>query len=162
MKHAIERRSETFKRTSSTQMKVRLSENSKKMLDLIYYNPGLNTNTIQKKLRFESRHTLLKYMNELLANNLVDFQKKTEDRRQKQFRLTDEGHNILRLILKERMSDCLKYYFDSYSKLFLILNPEYKHSKEWIEFKEFGYSAKFVENIEHFVFSYILRELDTT
>ena len=103
MKSSINKRSKSINKIFSTPPKLILSEKSEKMLDLIYNSPGMNTNTIQKHLKFESRHTLLKYMNELLGNELVEFKKNSTDRRQKLFKLTDKGHQVLEWIFRERM-----------------------------------------------------------
>ena len=121
----------------------------------------MNTHTIQRQLKFVSRHTLLKYMNELLNYELVDFKRNLKDRRQKQFTLTDNGYSTLESIHKERMDNYLKCLFDSYGKSFLLLNPVYVDSKEWRNFKQEGYSYDLVESIELRVFSNILRILDS-
>ena len=161
VKRYTSKREKSFNKTFYTPPKLRLSENSKKMLDLIYNSPGMNTNTIQKHLKFESRHTLLKYMNELLGNELVEFKKNSTDRRQKLFKLTDKGHQVLEWILNERMDNCLQSFLNNFSRIFLITNPEYNDSMEWKKFNEIGFSEGFIKKIEHQVFSYVLKVLDS-
>ncbi|MHA1979244.1 MAG: winged helix DNA-binding protein [Candidatus Hodarchaeales archaeon] len=161
MKHITVNRSKSFNKTFHTPPKLRLSEKSKKMLDLIYNFPGMNTNTIQAQLKFESRHTLLKYMKELLDYELVEFKKNSTDRRQKLFKLTDKGHQVLEWIFNERMDNCLQGFLNTFSRIFLIMNPEYIDSMEWNKFKEIGFSESFSKKIKHQVFAYILKVLNS-
>jgi DNA-binding MarR family transcriptional regulator len=137
----------------------KLSENAVKMLELIYNFPGMNTLTIQRRLKFESKHTLLKYMKELLENELVKFQRNIKDKRQKQFNLTEKGHYIRERIIRDKMESSLLCYIDNCNKMFLIKHPVYKNSKKWIKFVQKGYSNDFIGNIEYQVFSYILNML---
>ena len=155
------KRGKSFNKTFPTLPKLSLSENSKKMLDLIYNSPGMNTNTIQRQLKFESRHTLLKYMNELRDYELVEFKKNSTDKRQKLFKLTDKGHQVLEWIFRERMDNCLQCFLNNFSRIFLVINPEYNDSIEWKKFNEIGFSEGFIEKIEHQVFSYVLKVLDS-
>ena len=161
MKSSINKRSKSINKIFYTPPKLILSEKSEKMLDLIYNSPGMNTNTIQKHLKFESRHTLLKYMNELLGNELVEFKKNSTDRRQKLFKLTDKGHQVLEWIFRERMDNCLQCFLNNFSRIFLVINPEYNDSIEWKKFNEIGFSEGFIKKIEHQVFSYVLKVLDS-
>jgi DNA-binding MarR family transcriptional regulator len=100
-------------------------------------------------------------MNELLDYEFIEFKQNSTDRRQKLFNLTNKGYEALEWILRERMDNYLQYFLNTFSDLFLYLNPEYKGSLEWKKFNEIGFSENFVRKIEHQVFSFILRVLDS-
>ena len=134
----------------------KLPTQSKRLLDLINDHSGIDTNTIQRKMRFKSRHTFLKYMNALIDNKLVCVQKNIIDKRQKQFKLTSKGRLVRQLIIRQSKDDCLNCYLKNCEKLFLSTNPRFVNSLEWMKFIEnTGYSVDFIESIENKVFSYI-------
>jgi len=136
---------------------------SKIMLNLIRVHPGINAKTIQQQLNLESKHTFLKYMRQLLNNGLVEFQKGKKDKRQKQFQLTNKGHTIRQLILKDKLEDSLDFFFNYCEKIFLNFYPEYLNSGEWMYFKEkIGYNDDLVESLEKQVLSYIKTSLENT
>ncbi|MFX0172316.1 MAG: winged helix DNA-binding protein [Candidatus Hodarchaeota archaeon] len=137
----------------------KLSNNAKKMLDLIHENPGISPSSIQRKFRFESRHTLLKYMKQLLVNELIEVKKSETDKRQKQSELTSKGHLIRQLIIKQNMKECLNCFLENCEKLFLSKNQGYNHSFKWMKFKQAGYSDQFVKDLENQVYLYISEEL---
>lgn len=141
----------------------KLSIKSKIMLNLIRAHPGINAKTIQQQLNLESKHTFLKYMRQLLNNGLVEFQKGKKDKRQKQFQLTNKGHTIRQLILKNKLEDSLDFFFSYCEKIFLNFYPEYLNSGEWMYFKEkIGYNDDLVESLEKQVLSYIKTSLENT
>ena len=138
----------------------KLPKQSKRLLDLIYDHSGIDTFTIQRKMRFKSRHTFLKYINELIDNKLVLIQKNIIDKRQNQFKLTSKGRSVRQLIIRQNIDDCLTCYLKNCEKLFLSTNQKYIHSLEWIRFIEnTGYSIYFIESLENQVFSYISENL---
>ncbi|MFX0085114.1 MAG: hypothetical protein ACFFAU_05540 [Candidatus Hodarchaeota archaeon] len=139
----------------------KLPKQSKSLLDLIYDHSGIDANTIQRKMRFKSRHTFLKYINALITNKLVKVQKNIVDKRQKQFEVTSKGRLVRQLIIRQSKDDCLTCYLKNCEKLFLSTNPKYINSLEWMKFVETtGYSVNFIESIENQVFSYISKNLN--
>ena len=130
------------------------------MLNLVRDHPGINAKTIQQQLNLESKHTFLKYMRQLLNNGLVEFQKGKKDKRQKQFQLTNKGHTIRYLILKNELENSLNFFFKHCEEIFLNFYPEYANSSEWMNFKkEIGYVDDLIENLEEQVLSYIKNSL---
>ncbi|MFX0184573.1 MAG: winged helix DNA-binding protein [Candidatus Hodarchaeota archaeon] len=152
---------ETLNTTYNNFIVKKLSNNAKKMLDLINENPGISSSSIQRKFRFESRHTLLKYMKQLLNNELIEVKKSETDKRQKQFELTSKGHLIRQIIIKQNMEKYLNHFLENCEKMFLTKNQGYKNSFKWMKFKESGYSDDFIKTLENQVYSYILEELDS-
>ena len=139
----------------------KLPKQSKRLLDVIYDHSGIDTHTIQRKMRFKSRHTFLKYINDLVTNKLVKIRKNIADKRQNQFELTNRGRLVRQLIIRQSKDDCLTCYLKNCEKLFLSTNPKYVNSLEWMKFVEnIGYSVNFLERIENQVFSYISENLD--
>ncbi len=137
-----------------------LSDKAKIMLKLVNDYPGINATAIQQKLNYESKHTFLKYMNQLLNEGLVEFQISEKDKRHKQFQLTNKGHTIRLLVLKQELEESLNYFFKYCEEIFLNFYPEYLDSKEWMEFREkIGYTDNLVESLEKRVLSYIKTSL---
>ncbi|MFX0150112.1 MAG: winged helix DNA-binding protein [Candidatus Hodarchaeota archaeon] len=139
----------------------KLSKNAKKMLDLIHENPGISPSSIQRKFRFESRHTLLKYMKQLLVNELIEVKKSETDKRQKQSKLTSKGHLIRKLIIKQDMKECLSCFLENCEKLYLTKNQGYSNSYRWMKFKQAGYSDNIIKALEDQVFAYISEKLNS-
>jgi DNA-binding MarR family transcriptional regulator len=131
------------------------------MLNLVRDHPGINAKTIQQQLNLESKHTFLKYMRQLLKNGLVEFQKGKKDKRQKHFQLTNKGHTVRHLILKNELEDSLNFFFKHCEEIFLNFYPEYANSDEWMKFKEkIGYIDSLVESLEKQVLYHIKTSLE--
>jgi len=161
MKTVTDQSEETHDITFYRYTVKKLSKNSKRMLELIYDQPGISSSSIQRKFRFESRHTLLKYIKQLLDNELIEVKKNPIDKRQKQFELTSKGHLIRQLIIKQNMEKCLNCFLENCEKLFLTKNQGYNNSFKWMKFKETGYSDDFIKNLENQVYAYISEEIDS-